>query len=36
VALLEGEVLERPDIDTIMARHQGPIEAPRIAATDPQ
>src|SRR3954471_16092255 len=34
-ALLEGEVLERPDIDTIMARHQQPM-GPRIAATDPQ
>jgi cell division protease FtsH len=34
-ALLDGEVLERPDIDTIMARHSGPVAAPRIAATDP-
>ncbi len=35
LALLDGEVLERPDIDTIMARHQQPL-GPRIAATDPQ
>src|SRR4051794_18384890 len=36
VALLEGEVLERPDIDSIMARHQAPLRGPRIAASDPQ
>jgi cell division protease FtsH len=35
VALLEGEVLERPDIDSIMARHTAPADVPRIAATDP-
>jgi cell division protease FtsH len=46
VALLENEVLERPDIDRIMAERgtptedrgrRGPVsEAPRIAATDPE
>jgi cell division protease FtsH len=35
MALLDGEVLERPEIDSIMARHHTPL-APRIAATDPQ
>jgi cell division protease FtsH len=43
-ALLEHEVLERPDIDRIMAKHRPPDEAlplpspgeVRIAATDPQ
>jgi cell division protease FtsH len=34
-ALLESEVLERGDIDSIMARHQSPVDLPRIAATDP-
>jgi cell division protease FtsH len=33
--LLDSEVLEREDIDTIMARHQEPVDT-RIAATDPR
>jgi cell division protease FtsH len=35
-ALLDSEVLERPDIDSIMAHHRGPVDVPRIAASDPQ
>src|SRR3954452_16752982 len=35
-ALLDSEVLERPDIDSIMARHQAPVSGPRLAASDPQ
>ena len=35
-ALLDSEVLERPDIDSIMAHHRAPASRPRIAASDPQ
>jgi cell division protease FtsH len=34
--LLEHEVLEREDIDRLMAQRRGPTSVPRIAATDPQ
>ena len=34
--LLEHEVLERDDIDRLMAHYQAPPSVPRIAATDPE
>jgi cell division protease FtsH len=36
IQLLEHEVLEREDIDRLMADHRPPVAVPRIAATDPE